>query len=538
MDRGESIVVKASAAGRLRGLAQRQCGPARRRHTPTTVHDPMARMVRRLGCSGGALLSLSLGVGASCTSAPSPDSAATPSEPPNIIFIMADDLGYGDIGPYGQTRIQTPSLDRMARQGLRFTQFYAGSPVCAPSRAVLMTGLHTGHVPIRGNQRYADGQQPLPAESVTLAEVLSEAGYTTGATGKWGLGGPGTEGVPTRQGFDTFYGYLDQSRAHFFYPEFVYRDEERVPLEGNRVQEIADRPGAGWPLERGRYSHDAIAEEALDFIDRHRDERFFLYVPFTIPHAELQAPEDAYTQYLNADGTSIFPEEPYPGEHYSPQAMPRATFAAMVSRMDRDVGRILDKLETLGLDQNTIVFFTSDNGPHIEGGGDPEFFDSNRPLRGLKRDVYEGGIRVPMIAWGPSHVPAGVTSHHVWAMWDVLPTLAELANARALSEMDGLNMASLLSSSGESPVHRHLYWEFHEQGGKQAVRRDDWKAVRLNVSADPNARIELYDLASDPGEQRNVAARHPDVVRELAEIMASEHTDSELFPALNGLGNY
>ena len=467
----------------------------------------------------------------------SPVDRVAPTRPPNLVFIMADDLGYGDIEPYGQTRIRTPNLSRMAREGVRFTQFYSASTVCAPARSSLMTGQHTGHTPIRGNREVLPlGQEPLPAAAITVAEVLRQAGYVTGAFGKWGLGGPGTEGAPTRQGFDEFYGYLDQRRAHFYYPEFLFRGEQRETLPGNRVRPSEQAVGAGWALQRGIYSHDAIAREALAFIDRNRHRPFFLYVPFTIPHAELQAPDDAYSPYVDAHGESIFPETPYPGQHYGPQARPRATYAAMVTRMDRDVGRIIDRLQELGLADKTYVFFTSDNGPHREGGHDPDFFDGNGPLRGDKRDLYEGGIRVPMLVWAPGRVPAGRTSNHVWTLWDALPTLAGLAGAPVPDHIDGLDMTNALTGRAPAPQHEFLYWEFHEQGGKQAVRQGDWKAVRLDLTSNPRTPIELYDLAVDPGEQRDVAAQHPRIVRDLEAIMIREHTNSAVFPALNGVG--
>jgi arylsulfatase A len=483
------------------------------------------------------VLSLMLSVTACATAGSSPERTAVRTAPPNFVFIMADDLGYGDIEPYGQTLIQTPSLSRMAREGMRFTQFYSASTVCAPARSSLMTGQHTGRTPIRGNKEIMPiGQEPLPAEAVTVAEVLREAGYATGAFGKWGLGGPGTEGVPTRQGFDEFYGYLDQRRAHFFYPEFLFRGEEREPLQGNRVRPSERAVGAGWVVERGVYSHDAIAAEALAFIDRNRDRPFFLYLPFTIPHAELEAPEDAFAPYLDASGQSVFREVPYAGEGYGPQAKPRAAYAAMVTRMDRDVGRILDRLNELGIAENTFVFFTSDNGPHREGGHDPDFFNGTGPLRGYKRDLYEGGIRVPMLVWGPGRVPSGLVSDHVWTLWDVMPTLAGLAGARVPEGIDGLDMASSFTARGPAPQHEHLYWEFHEQGGKQAVRKGDWKAVRLDIVRNPRAPIELYDLAADLAEQHDIAVLHPEIVREMEEIMVRDRTASELFPALDVVG--
>lgn len=465
---------------------------------------------------------------AACAQAPAPAPVSEPpaDRPPNLIFIMADDLGWGDIQPNGQEKIQTPSLARMAREGTRFTAFYAGSTVCAPSRSVLMTGQHTGHTPVRGNQELLPiGQTPLPEEALTIAEVLKAAGYATGAFGKWGLGAPDSEGLPTRQGFDEFFGYLDQRRAHFYYPEFLWRNEERVPLP-NRTRPTENTVGAGWAIEKEEYSHDRIAEEALDFIDSHAAEPFFLYVPFTIPHAEINAPADAFEPYLDANGESIFPETPFPGAHYGPQPMPHAAYAAMVTRMDRDVGRILDRLREHGIDDNTIVLFTSDNGPSVEGGSDPEFFRSSGPFRGLKRDLYEGGIRVPMIAWGPGRVREGRVSDHVWAMWDVLPTFAELAGTRAPAQIDGLSMAAALLGRGNAPTHDHLYWEFYERGSAQAVRMGDWKVVRKPMFT---GEVELYDLAQDPAESTNVADQHPDVVARMVAVMAEEHAPSPMW---------
>jgi arylsulfatase A-like enzyme len=450
---------------------------------------------------------------------------AAPADQPNVVFILADDLGYGDIGPYGQTKIRTPVLDRMAREGTRFTQFYAGSPVCAPSRSALMTGQHTGHTYIRGNKEHPEGQEPLPDSVTTIADRLKAAGYATGIFGKWGLGGEGTEGTPMRHGFDEFFGYYDQRRAHFYYPEYLHHNGAKVPLP-NRVREEPRSPGAGPAVVRGLYSHDAIAAEALEFIERHRNESFFLYVPFTIPHAELQAPEGAYLPYL-VNGRSMFKETPFAEQHYGAQAMPRATYAAMITRMDRDIGRILDKLAALGLDGRTIVFFTSDNGPSVEGGSDPAFFRSAGPFRGVKRDVYEGGIRVPMIVRGPGRIPAGRTSEQVWAMWDVLPTVAELAEVKPMVPMDGISMVPALTGQGRQKQHDHLYWEFHEQGGKEAARWGRWKGVRQPMLT---GKLEVYDLETDPGESRNVAAANPDVAARLTRVMDEARTPSPLWP--------
>src|SRR5260221_401460 len=344
----------------------------------------------------------------------------------------------------------------MAREGTRFTQFYAGSPVCAPSRSTLMTGQHTGHTYIRGNKEQPAGQEPLPDAVTTVPDVLKRAGSTPGIFGKWGLGGPATEGTPSRHGFDEFFGYYDQRRAHFYYPEYLHRNGEKVPLP-NRVREEPRSPGAGPAVVRGRYSHDAIAEEALAFLDRHRGEPFFLYLPFTIPHAELQAPDDAYGPYVE-NGRSIFPETPFAEDHYGAQAMPHATYAAMVSRLDRDVGRILDKLGELGLDRRTIVLFTSDNGPSVEGGSAPEFFDSNGPFRGVKRDVYAGGIRVPMMARAPVRTPPGRTSEQGLALWAGLPTPAQRAARAAPSGPSAPACACASSMPWRSGARRRARW--------------------------------------------------------------------------------
>jgi arylsulfatase A-like enzyme len=443
-----------------------------------------------------------------------------------VIVVMADDLGWGDLGAYGQTRILTPRLDRMAREGVRFTQFYAGSTVCAPSRSALMTGQHTGHTYVRGNLEREDGQEPLPDSVTTVADVLKRAGYVTGIFGKWGLGGPSSEGTPLRHGFDEFFGYYDQRAAHFYWPEFLYRDAERVPLP-NKVREDPRSPGAGPAVVRGRYSHDAIVDAALAFIGRHRRERFFLYLPVTIPHAELQAPDDAYAPYVRG-GRSVFPETPFAERHYGAQPMPHATYAAMISRLDRDVGRILDTLDALGLGRNTVVLFTSDNGPSVEGGSDAAFFRSAGPFRGVKRDLYEGGIRVPMIARWPGRFPAGRTEERPWALWDVLPTLAALGGAAVPAGIDGVSMAPALTGRGTAPTRASLYWEFHEQGTSQAVRAGRWKGVRAPMVT---GRLEVYDLEADPGETRDVAAANPVVADRLRRLLDEAHTPSVLWPA-------
>ncbi len=437
---------------------------------------------------------------------------------PNVIYILADDLGYGDLSCYGQKRFATPNLDRMAQEGLRFTQHYAGSTVCAPSRCSLMTGLHTGHTQIRGNIGFEpEGQYPLAEGTYTLPRMFKDAGYATGAFGKWGLGATGNSGDPGRQGFDLFFGYKCQSLAHFYYPKYLWRNEEKVELPDNDPK-----------TQQGVYSHDLIMSEALKFIQDHKDKPFFVYLTATIPHAELAVPEKDLAEFKGK-----YPEKPFPGNHYGPQPTPRAAYAAMVSKLDAGVGRVMDALRELGLDKNTLVMFSSDNGPHKEGGADPDFFDSNGPLKGYKRDVYEGGIRVPMIARWPGTISAGTVTGHVSAFWDILPTCAELVGAD-VPECDGVSFVpTLLGRDTAQKQHEYLYWEFHEQGGKQAVRMGRWKAVRLNVMKNPEAPIELYDLTADIAEQHNAAAAHPEIAAKMKAICLAAHTPNKQFPFFN-----
>lgn len=433
-----------------------------------------------------------------------PDTAA--KRRPNIIFILADDLGYGDLGSYGQTKIKTPHLDRMAAGGVRFTQFYSGSTVCAPSRAALMTGLHTGHGYIRGN-----GDIPLRPDDVTVAEILKASGYRTAVVGKWGLGREETTGQPDRKGFDESFGFLNHRHAHRQYTDHLWKNVVKFPVNAERD-----------------FVNDLFTEESLDFIRRNKSRPFFLYLAYTNPHAEIRVPEDSLAEYKGK-----FPETPFvnlkadqhPSQGYRSQNTPRAAFAAMVTRMDRDVGRILDQLKQLGLDEDTVVFFTSDNGPHKEGGADPEFFDSNSRLRGIKRDLYDGGIRVPMIVRWPGTIKAGGTSDQVWAMWDFLPTAAEMAGAKVPQGLDGISMLPALTGKRQRG-HEYLYWEFFERGFQQAVRMKSWKAVRLA----PGQPLELYDVAQDAGEAVNVADRHPQVVAAMEKILAGARTESERWP--------
>lgn len=421
--------------------------------------------------------------------------------PPNIVFIMADDLGYGELGCYGQDKILTPRIDRMAAEGMRFSDAYAGCTVCAPSRSVLMTGMHMGHTSVRSNP----GGVPILDSDVTVAELLRQQGYATGCFGKWGLGDIGTEGVPWQQGFDEFVGYLHQAHAHYFYPRYIYDNERQLPLEGNE--------GDG----RGTYSHDVIAERALAFIERNKDRPFFCYAPFTIPHSEYVVPDDEiYAQY---SGRFEEPELPVnrnrPGRLIRPEE-PHATLAAMITRLDRDVGRILDRIADLGLDNDTIVFFTSDNGAAAAAWTD--YFRSSGALRGAKRAHYEGGIRVPMLARWPGRIAQGSESAHVWGFHDFLPTALELAGGAPPAGTDGISVVPTLLGQGGQDRHPYLYWElprydggsasFRDETPAQALRMGRWKAVRPM----PDGALELYDLETDIGEAVDVASANPDVM--------------------------
>ncbi len=443
---------------------------------------------------------------------------------PNIVFILADDLGYGDLSCYGQTHFRTPNIDRLAAAGMRFTAHYAGSTVCAPSRSALMTGQHTGHTPIRGNREIKpEGQHPLPGNAVTAARMLKEAGYATGAFGKWGLGYPGSEGDPNRQGFDTFFGYNCQRYAHNYYPRHLWHNQEKVILEGN----------AG--TKAGTYGPSLIHEKTLRFIEENKDNPFFLFVPSIIPHAELFAPEIDMKKHRGKYG----PETPYKGQDedspryreggYGSQAEPRAAFAAMINLLDDQIGEIAAKVKELGLAENTLILFSSDNGPHQEGGADADYFNSSGGFRGYKRDLYEGGIRIPLIASWPGTIEPGSVTPHVSAFWDFLPTACQIAGVHPPQRIDGLSYLPTLTARGRQERHPYLYWEFYERRGRQAVRMGDWKGVRLNVSENPDGPIELYNLKTDPGEAADLAAQYPEVVRQISALMKEAHTPSEVF---------
>jgi arylsulfatase A-like enzyme len=441
---------------------------------------------------------------------------------PNVVFIIADDLGYGDLSCYGQEKFLTPNIDRLALNGTRFTRSYSGTTVSAPSRASLMTGLHTGHTPIRGNKEIGtEGQFPLPAGTFTLFRLFKKAGYTTGAFGKWGLGFPGSSGDPVNQGIDHFFGYNCQRLAHNYYPDHLWDNSTKVELPEN---------------DRGRfgtYSQDLIQTKTLEFIDDHSSSPFFLFVPMILPHAELVVPEDSIIQKLRGK----FDETPYKGVDSGPafrkggymsQEYPRATYAAMVKRIDVYVGQIIEKLKEAGVYENTLIIFTSDNGPHREGGGDPDFFNSNSIYRGYKRDLYEGGIRVPTIVSWQGKVPAGRKSDFAFAFWDYLPTFAELLKQPTPGNLDGISILPTILCSEGQKKHDYLYFEFHEMNGKQAVIKGDWKLIHQNIRKKPV--FELYNLASDPSENHNLVSLYPEIADEMKEIMKSARTEDPNWP--------
>lgn len=446
---------------------------------------------------------------------------------PNVVFILADDLGYGDLGFLGQKYIETPNIDRLAKEGMFFTRHYSGSPVCAPSRSTLLTGLHTGHTPIRGNSEVQpEGQLPLSDSIQTLSKIFQGAGYVTGAFGKWGLGMNGTTGQPSNQGFDSFYGYLCQRYAHRYYPAYLWDNQEKEELPGN-----------DW-TNKVTYAPDLIQEKTLEFIEGNQAKPFFLFMPIVMPHAELAAPNDEIFQKYRIKfgdeeaqtapkGGDYGPEMNIPG--YQSQPYPHATHAAMVERIDRIVGEVLTKLEELGLAENTIVVFTSDNGAHQEGGADPDFFDSNGPFRGYKRDLYDGGIHVPMIVKWPGKVRRGSTSDHVSAFWDWLPTFAEILGEKEPEGIDGVSFLPSLLGEKNQPQHDFLYWEFHELGGRQAVLKENWKLVKYQVKDSTKTTIELFNLGDDPGEQTDLASQNPGKVRELEMLIEKSHLPNPVF---------
>lgn len=429
--------------------------------------------------------------------------------PPNIVFIMADDLGYGDLGCYGQDRILTPHIDQLAKEGTRFTQTYAGSSVCAPSRCCLMTGVHNGHARIRDNIPHGTF---LKDEDITLAEVLKSAGYRTGAIGKWSLGVHGSEGKPNDQGFDDWFGHLDQDQAHFYYPDYLWDNDRIKLLKGNRGE------------RRQQYTHDLFSERALEFISdartNHADKPFFLYLPYTIPHWSDYDSGSPESQIVPSD-------EPYYNRDW-PQV--EKNYAAMVTRMDKDVGRITQLLKELNVEENTIVFFTSDNGPCAGShrAHKPKYFGSRGGLRGEKRSLHEGGIRVPMVVRWPGKVPAGTTNDNIWTFWDVLPTFAELAGVEPPSHIDGISAVPILLGEEPKQKHEYLYWDYaHSRGNfMQAVRYQNWKGVKKG----PDGELELYNLKTDPKEEQNVAAKHPMIVKKIKGYLKEAYVPSDAYP--------
>lgn len=431
---------------------------------------------------------------------------------PNIVFILADDLGYGDIGAYGQQKIKTPNLDQLAREGMRFTDFYAGSTVCAPSRASLMTGQHTGRTYIRGN-----GELPLRQQDSILPQYLKQKGYVNGMVGKWGLGLQNTTGVPEKKGWDYFVGHLHHVEGHYQRSDSIWK---LIRGESKKL-----------PVPKETYLNELFTTAAMDFIQQHKSQPFFLYVSYTLPHAELVVPEKYLQQYQDKNGNSLFaPEKAQPaGLHYGAQPHPKAAYAAMITGMDDYIGTLLQQLKKLGLEKNTIVVFASDNGTHVEGGrrmrDAAEFFNSSGPLRGIKRDLYEGGIRIPFLVKWPGRVPAASTSRFVGAFWDVLPTFAAISNT-SVTSTNGLSFLPTLKGKVQKEQHHFLYWEFYENGFKQAVRKGEWKAIRFYKDANP-VRTELYNLAKDIGEKNDLSKIHPDKVLEMEALMNKAHTLSE-----------
>lgn len=432
---------------------------------------------------------------------------------PNIIYILLDDAGYGDLSCYGQTKFQTPNMDRLAKEGMKFTQHYAGSTVCAPTRCCLMTGVHTGHSYVRGNREVQpEGQAAMPADILTLPRILSKAGYKTGAFGKWGLGAPGSPSDPAEH-FDLFYGYNCQRQAHTYYPTHLWKNREKILLDGET------------------YSASMINDAALDFIRENKDNPFFAFIPTPIPHAAMHAPESYVAPFRKK-----FPQfEDKIGKYRGPVVKnPIAAFAGMMTLIDEHVGEILDLLVELKIDENTIVILSSDNGPHQEGGHDAKFFNSNGDLRGHKRDLYDGGIRAPLIARWTGKIEPGSSSDLISAHWDMFPTFCELAGIESPANIDGISMVPTLTGKQQEKKHPYLYWEFYERGGKRAVRFGKWKAVQLNLHKNLNSKIELYNLSNDIGENKNIANDHPDVVAKAKDFMKDAHQPSEFWTFRGG----
>lgn len=435
---------------------------------------------------------------------------------PNIIYILADDLGYGDISCYGQDSFLTPGIDKMAQEGMLFTQHYAGSTVCAPSRCALMTGLHTGHARVRGNKRV-----PLKKEDITIAELLQKEGYKTALYGKWGLGHAGTSGIPNLKGFDDFTGYLSQRRAHNAYPDWIWNNEDTLWLENEVLHagEEGSPDRGGVATKKVTHSHNIFTQKARNFITKNKENPFFIYLAYTLPHANNEA--KLFNRIgMESPDTLLFKEKNWPAAQQA--------HAGMIASLDKDVGELLDLLKELNIDNNTLVIFTSDNGPHSEGGAIPEFFNSNRELQGIKRDLYEGGIRVPMIAWWPGTIEANTESNHISAFWDFLPTACEAAGINIPENTDGISyLPELLQKDQKS--HDYLYWEFFEKGGRTAILKDKWKAVRYDVNENPDAHIQLFDISTDIEEKNDLSDSHPQLVEEFRLLFQQARSSSDEF---------
>lgn len=442
---------------------------------------------------------------------------------PNIILIVADDLGYGDVGCYGQQKIKTPSIDLLAKNGMQFTDFYAGTAVCAPSRASLMTGMHTGHTDVRGNKSFKpEGQYPLADSTITIAQVLKNNGYTTGDFGKWGLGFVGSNSEPLKKGFETFYGYNCQTLAHNYYPDHLWDNDKKVELDANKKSESI-------------YSADLIHEKALRFIEQKHQQPFFVFLSYTLPHAALSVPHDeVYNQYVKTFNEKPLEEKnwkKFEGASFEPY--PHAAYAAMVSRLDKYVGDVMNTIKKLGIEKNTLIIFTSDNGPHREGGNDPEFFNSSGIYKGIKRDLYEGGMREPFIANWAGTIKPGTKNNFIGAFWDLFPTFEEIAGIQSNKNIDGISiLPTLKGNTKQQKQHEYLYWEFHENNGRQAVRYGKWKAVKYGVSSSDAVAVELYDLEKDPSEKNNVAAQHLDLVKKMDAFIQQSHVANKDWPLL------
>jgi arylsulfatase A len=448
--------------------------------------------------------------------------AQTGRRPPNIVLILADDLGYSDLGCYGQQKTETPNIDKLAKAGLQFMQFYAGTTVCAPSRTSLLTGLHTGHTAVRGNREFQpEGQTALPEEVLTIANLLQSHGYETAAFGKWGLGYITTPGDPNKKGFDIFFGYNCQKLAHNYYPDHLWSNHQRIELPANAAGNTV-------------YSADYIQQHAMQFLNKQHDKPFFLFLPYTLPHGDVIAPQDSVYHYYvkkfnEPAGPPGLPKND--GEQHPFEPYPHAAFASMVTRLDRYTAEIMQALRSKGLEENTIVLFTSDNGPHRENGGDPDFFNNHAGLRGIKRDLYEGGIRVPLIAYWKGTILPGTTQHAA-VQYDFYPLFRELAGIPATKKVDGISLLPLLLHTKKQIRHQYLYWEFHENNGRQALRWKNWKGIRLQVNKNADAPMELYDLATDAAEKNNIANRYPNIVKKIAAMMRAAHQPNKQWPLL------